>query len=159
LTWTDDWKTDLRERVHAHAATGLPAPSLSVLRPAIDLHFSKPSVAAILESLAAEVRPAYADWATVTLSLMHSRSPTMLMVAHRQLSKGKSMTLADCFRMELGMAAQCFVQGDFMEGVRALIIDKDNTPHWSPSRLDDVSDASVAAFFEAPRRASSVSSP
>jgi hypothetical protein len=49
--------------------------------------------------------------------------------------------------MELGMAQQCFEQGDFVEGVRALIIDKDNAPRWNPSHLDDVTSASVEAFF------------
>jgi hypothetical protein len=64
-----------------------------------------------------------------------------------QLQRAKSMGLADCFRMELGMVEQCFEQGDFIEGVRALIIDKDNAPRWKPGRLDEVTDASVEAFF------------
>jgi hypothetical protein len=71
----------------------------------------------------------------------------MLAVALRQLQRGRTMSLADCFRMELGMVRQCFVQGDFLEGVRALIIDKDNSPHWSPSRTEDVTEAMVEAFF------------
>jgi hypothetical protein len=50
--------------------------------------------------------------------------------------------------MELGMVQHCFVQGDFIEGVRALIIDKDNAPRWKPSRMDDVTDEMVEAFFE-----------
>jgi enoyl-CoA hydratase/carnithine racemase len=148
LLWSQDWKTDVRGAVHAHAATGLPAPSLAVLRPAIDLHFSQASIGAILESLDAETRSEYAEWARVTAALMRGRSPTMLRVTQRQLAIGRSLTLADCFRMELGMVQQCFVQGDFVEGVRALIIDKDNTPRWSPSRLEEVSDQSVDAFFE-----------
>ena len=57
------------------------------------------------------------------------------------------MGLADCFRMELGMAAHAFEQGDFLEGVRAVLIDKDNTPHWQPSRIEDVTDAMIDAFF------------
>jgi len=60
------------------------------------------------------------------------------------------MELADCFRMELGMIEQCFEQGDFIEGIRALLIDKDNSPRWQPMRLDDGNDASVEALF--PRR-------
>jgi hypothetical protein len=49
--------------------------------------------------------------------------------------------------MELTMAQQCFEQGDFLEGVRALIIDKDNSPKWNPGRIEDVTDAMVEAFF------------
>jgi enoyl-CoA hydratase/carnithine racemase len=150
LNWSDDWMADLRQFIHARAAVGLSAPTLSVLRPAIDEHFSRPTVPAILESLAAETRPAYADWAAQTVTLLRSRSPTMLCVTLRQLQLGKKMTLAACFRMELDMGRQCFEQGDLLEGVRALLIDKDKSPRWSPSRIEDVTDAMVDAFFRSP---------
>jgi hypothetical protein len=71
----------------------------------------------------------------------------MMSVALQQLRRGETMELADCFRMEAGMIERCFEQGDVIEGIRALIIDKDNAPRWNPSRLDDVTDASVQAFF------------
>jgi enoyl-CoA hydratase/carnithine racemase len=147
LQWSSDVAGDIRRLVHAHAAQGLPARSLSVLRPAIDLHFSRGSVASILASLEAESRPEYADWAQKTAKLMRQRSPTMMAVTLRQLERGKTLDLADCFRMEIAMVAQCFEQGDFIEGVRAVIIDKDNSPRWSPDRIEDVSDASVDVFF------------
>jgi enoyl-CoA hydratase/carnithine racemase len=150
LNWSDDWAADLRQFIHARAAVGLPAPTLSVLRPAVDEHFSRPTVPAILDSLAAETRPEYADWAKATAELLHSRSPTMLCVTLRQLQLGKKMSLAACFRMELGMGRHCFEQGDFLEGVRALLIDKDKSPHWSPSRIEDVTDAMVDGFFRSP---------
>ena len=152
MIWTGDTATDLRRWVHDRAARGLPAPSLSVLRPAIDRHFSQPSVHGILESLDAEVRPEFHDWAQRTAKLMRTRSPTMLTDALRQLERGKSLSLADCFRMELAMVEQCFEQGDFVEGVRALLIDKDNAPRWNPGRLDQVTDESVAKFFCSPWR-------
>jgi enoyl-CoA hydratase/carnithine racemase len=147
LHWTDDPTSDVRQFVHARAAQGLAAPSLSVLRPAIDQHFSKETVSAILDSLDAETHADYVDWARQTAKLMRSRSPTMMCVTLRQLRSGKSMSLADCFRMELGMVEQCFEQGDFIEGVRALIVDKDNSPRWHPARLEEVTDESVGAFF------------
>jgi enoyl-CoA hydratase/carnithine racemase len=147
LHWTDDPKNDVRQFVHARAAQGLAAPSLSVLRPAIDQHFAKETVSAILDSLDTEAREEYVDWARQTAKLMRSRSPTMMCVTLRQLRSGKSMNLADCFRMELGMVEQCFEQGDFIEGVRALIVDKDNSPRWRPARLEEVTDESVGAFF------------
>jgi hypothetical protein len=52
--------------------------------------------------------------------------------------------------MELGMVRQCFVHGDFMEGVRAVIVDKDNAPKWRPARIEDVTPASVDAIFSDP---------
>jgi len=147
MNWSDDWSGDLRRFIRSRAAVGLPAPTLSLLRPGIDDHFSRPTVPAILESLAAETRAEYADWARQSAKLMRSRSPTMLKVTLRQLQRGKDMSLAACFRMELSMVQQCFAQGDFLEGVRALIIDKDNAPRWMPNRIEDVTDAMVDAFF------------
>ncbi|MGB6310245.1 MAG: enoyl-CoA hydratase/isomerase family protein [Steroidobacteraceae bacterium] len=147
LNWSEDHAGDLRRFIHARAALGLPAPSLSVLRPGIDAHFSRPTVPAILASLDSETRPEFADWARQSAKLLRSRSPTMLGVTLRQLQRGKDLSLAACFRMELSMAQQCFEQGDFLEGVRALIIDKDNTPHWKPDRIEEVTDTMVEAFF------------
>jgi enoyl-CoA hydratase/carnithine racemase len=147
LAWTDDHEADVRNLVAALATEPQPAP-LRPLRTAIDAHFSLPTVAAIVASLARETAGEHAEWAQQTAKVMRSRSPTMLAVALRQLERGKSLGLADCFRMELGMVQQCFEQGDFVEGVRALIIDKDNAPRWKPAHLDDVTDASVEAFFQ-----------
>jgi hypothetical protein len=147
LNWSEDPPADLRRFIHARAALGLPAPSLSLLRPGIDAHFSQPTVPAILASLDAETRPEYADWAHQSAKLMRSRSPTLLCVTLRQLQLGKELSLAACFRMELAMAQQSFEQGDFLEGVRALLIDKDNAPQWKPGRIEDVTEAMVDAFF------------
>ena len=147
LHWGSDRVADLRRFLQARAATPESAPALPALRECIDLHFSKASVAAILSSLESETRGAYAAWAGETAQLMRSRSPTLLSVTLRQLQRGASMSLADCFRMELGMVEQCFEQGDFIEGVRALIVDKDNSPRWRPARLEEVTDESVGAFF------------
>jgi enoyl-CoA hydratase/carnithine racemase len=124
------------------------AAPLAALRPAIDLHFARKSVTGILDSLRSETRAGYAEWAEQTLKSLQSRSPTMLSVSLRQLQRGSALSLADCFRMELGMVRQCFVQGDFMEGVRALIIDKDGAPRWQPDRIEAVDPAEVEAFFQ-----------
>jgi enoyl-CoA hydratase/carnithine racemase len=147
LAWSDDHEADLRNLVTS-LATEPPPSALRPLRAAIDAHFSQPTVAAIVASLERETTGGHAEWAQQTAKLMRGRSPTMLAVALQQLQRGKSLGLADCFRMELGMVQQCFEQGDFVEGVRALLIDKDNAPRWNPGHLDDVTDASVDAFFK-----------
>ena len=147
MPWTGDSRSDVRRLIHARAARNLAAASLSVLRPAIDGHFCQSSVAAILASLDAETRPEYADWAQQTAKLMRTRSPTMLSVTLRQMQRGKALDLAACFRMEIGMVEHCFEQGDFIEGVRALLIDKDNAPRWKPGGLAEVTEESVEAFF------------
>ena len=147
LRWGDDPRADLRQFIHSRAAHGLAAPTLSALRPGIDRHFSHSSVPAILDSLEAETEAQFADWAAQTAKLMRTRSPTMVCATLRQLQRAKNLNLAACLRMELNMAQECFEQGDFMEGVRALLIDKDNAPRWKPARIEDVTDAMVDAFF------------
>ncbi len=148
LTWSDDHPSDVRRFIHARAAVGREAPTLSELRPAIDDHFMRPTVAGILNSLLSETRAEYTDWAQQTLKLLRNRSPTMLCVTLSQLQRGKGMNLAECFRMELSMTQHCFAQGDFMEGVRALLIDKDNAPKWQPNRIEDVTHDMIDAFFK-----------
>ena len=149
LTWSHDHLADIQRFVRARAAAaGSSAPALSLLRPAIDSYFTRPTVPGILASLQTETRAEYADWALQTVKLMRSRSPIMLCATLAQLTRGRDMTRAACFRMELSMAQHCFEQGDFIEGVRALIVDKDNAPKWQPSRIEDVTEDMIAAFFQ-----------
>jgi enoyl-CoA hydratase/carnithine racemase len=118
------------------------------LRPAIDEHFAHGSVEEIVRSLAGERRPEYAPWARRTAEGLARRSPTMLKVTLEQLRRGATMSLAECFRMELNLIERCFEQGDIIEGIRAVIVEKDNAPRWSPSALTQVDRASVERFFE-----------
>ena len=130
-------------------ATRPPAAPLARWRAAIDRHFAQGSVAAIIESLAAEVDPALREWASATVELMRRRSPTMLAVALQALRRGRGLALADCLRMEYTIVQHCFAHGELVEGVRALIIDKDKRPRWRPARIEEVDPAEVDAFFRA----------
>ncbi len=139
------------EALRARLARDVPVPGeLTSLRPAIDRHFAHASIEAIVASLEAEADPVLQPWADKTRALLAKRSPTLLKVTLEQLRRGAGISLAECFRMEYGLVQACFDQGDFLEGVRALIVDKDNTPRWNPPSLPEVSEAAVAAFF-APR--------
>jgi enoyl-CoA hydratase/carnithine racemase len=142
-------RSDLEGLLGSLATSPGDAP-LAKLRSAIDQHFAAASIPELLASLQRESRPEYAQWAADTRKVLLARSPTMLAVTLRQLHLGRSMTLADCLRMELGMVRQCFAHGDFMEGVRAVIVDKDNAPKWRPPRIEEVTQASVDAIFRDP---------
>lgn len=118
-----------------------PKSALEVLRPAIDRHFGHGSVEAIVDSLESEKDPARREWAQRTLEALSRRSPTLLAVTLEQLRRGATMSLAECFRMELDLIHACFAHGDMQEGIRALIIEKDMKPRWkTPGRVE--------AFFE-----------
>ena len=140
------------ERLLSRLTVPLDEAPLKKLRAAIDQHFAADDIAEILSALQHETRAEYTQWAADTLKLLLARSPTMLAVTLRQIHMGRAMSLADCLRMELGMVRQCLVQGDFMEGVRAVIVDKDNKPNWRPARIEEVTTASVDAIFQDPWR-------
>jgi enoyl-CoA hydratase/carnithine racemase len=128
-----------------------PASRIEALHAAIERHFAAHSVEEILASLAREDDPRYREWAQQTLQSMSRFSPTMLAVTLEQLERGRNLPLADCFRMELNLIHGCFEQGDFIEGIRALIVEKDNRPRWRPSRLDEVRRTEVYDRFFKPR--------
>jgi len=107
-----------------------PPGELEALRPAIDHHFGKPTVEEIIASLGREEDPRYREWAAKSLEALAKRSPTLLAVTLEQIRRGATLSLADCFRMELNLMHACFEHGDMMEGIRALL-GKD-TPRWKP---------------------------
>jgi enoyl-CoA hydratase/carnithine racemase len=128
----------------------LEAGEVERMRLAIDRHFGQASVPAIVASLHAEKSPECVEWAARTVASLGRSSPTMLEVTFEQIRRGALLSLADCFRMELNVVNTCFEQGDFIEGVRAMIVDKDRNPAWNPATLAEVTPEAVLRFF-APR--------
>ncbi|WP_263141585.1 enoyl-CoA hydratase/isomerase family protein [Pseudomonas sp. RIT-PI-AD] len=147
LDWQRAPLDSLQDLLREMAVTRLPDARLEALQGAIDRHFGQPGVAEIRASLQAETDPELRGWATETLVLLDQRSPLALSVTHELLRRGRSLSLADCFRLETHLDRQWFDQGDIMEGVRALIIDKDKRPRWNPPTLAEVTPARVQAFF------------
>ncbi|QOL24714.1 enoyl-CoA hydratase/isomerase family protein [Thalassotalea sp. LPB0316] len=80
-------------------------------------------------------------------SLKHGSAISAHLV-YQQLIKGKRLSLADCFRMELDLSVKCGQYGEFQEGVRALLIDKDNQPKWRFTDVESVDAATVEWFFD-----------
>ena len=78
---------------------------------------------------------------------IRAKSPTSLRIALTQMQRGGGWSFRDCLRAEYRIVSRIVQGHDFYEGVRALIIDKDNTPHWRPARLDEVSAAEIERYF------------
>jgi enoyl-CoA hydratase/carnithine racemase len=86
-------------------------------------------------------------WWLKALKTLNNGSPVTANVVFEQLKRSKDFTLADCFRQELSIALTCSLYGEFEEGVRALLIDKDFAPKWLYQNRDDVPSSLVAAHF------------
>ena len=113
------------------------------LMPAINRHFAANSVEDILASLASD----NSLFASETLKALRSKSPTSMKVTYRQIREGAKRGFEDCMRLEFRLTNRFMSGRDFYEGVRALIIDKDQAPKWSPSSLEGVSEAIVDDYF------------
>ena len=113
------------------------------LRPWIDRHFIATSVEEILRSLASDK----SLFASETLKMLQTKSPTSLKIAYRQIREGAKRSFEECMRLEFRLTNRFMRGQDFYEGVRALIVDKDQAPKWNPSRLEDVSNAAIDAYF------------
>lgn len=120
------------------------ASELQVRRKSIDAHFGAASVAAIMGSLEGDATP----FAHKALAAMRQHSPLLMCVTHELLARGAALDVADCLRMERSLVRHNFEHGEVLEGIRALVIDKDNAPQWNPPSLDQVTPGMVARFFE-----------
>jgi enoyl-CoA hydratase len=112
-------------------------------RARIDLAFAAGSVEAVLERLDRDGD----SFAAETARLMRSRSPTSLKLAFQLVRRGRALSRDECLKMEYRVASRAVMAHDFREGVRAVLRDKDNQPHWRPSALAAVTEPNIAGFF------------
>lgn len=96
----------------------------------------------VIEALAADP----SEWAAKELNAVVAKCPTTSKVALRQFASARSDLAAE-MALEYRLAAGMIMRGDFIEGVRAVLVDKDNTPRWDPARPEDVSEAMLDAIF------------
>ncbi|KAF5205345.1 3-hydroxyisobutyryl-CoA hydrolase-like protein [Thalictrum thalictroides] len=107
----------------------------------IDKCFSKDSVKEIIQSLEAEANNEENDWMKAVLKGLKRSSPTGLEITFRSIREGRQQTLAECLKKEFRLTINILretISGDVYEGIRALTIDKDNSPKWNPTTLDEV---------------------
>jgi enoyl-CoA hydratase len=119
---------------------------LAARREAIDRLFAGGRVEDILQALDNESGE-QAEWARATAANIRTKSPLSLKIALAQVRRGKSWDFATCMDAEFRIVSRVIRGHDFYEGVRAVIVDKDNKPRWQPATLDAVSDAEVERHF------------
>ncbi|MBC7625206.1 MAG: enoyl-CoA hydratase/isomerase family protein [Aeromicrobium sp.] len=154
VNWSNTPLNDVVRLITSNATTApasMLSSSLASLRDVIEKHFAgKKNVQDIIASLEAETEPSAIKWAHKTVEDLQKRSPTLMTVTKQQIENGHKLSVAECLRLELGMMYRAFEHSDVVEGIRALAIDKDNQPRWSPPTLAGVDTEVVASFF-APR--------
>lgn len=117
---------------------------LAMTRGLIDAAFAGDDVAAMVARIEAAGDP----WSQKQAKILGTKSPTSLKLTCAALRSGADKDFKDVMTQELRLSVRCLDGSDFYEGVRAVIIDKDNAPNWSPATLDAVDDAAIAAYFE-----------
>ncbi len=123
-----------------------PPPAARILadRAAIDRLFAADTLEDILAALAADG----GEWATRQRATLDTKSPQAMKVSLRLLKDGAGMaSFADEMAHEYAVATRVVQRHDFAEGVRAVIVDKDNAPRWNPATPDGVSDHVIDQIF------------
>ena len=121
-----------------------PASDLASHAGQIDRTFGFDSVEAIRAALAAMG----GEWAAKTLAELDRRSPLALKLTLAAIRKARTLpSLEAALNVEYRLVTRLFEHGEFIEGVRALIVDKDKSPRWNPPRLEEVTSEMLEAFF------------
>ncbi|XP_056294071.1 3-hydroxyisobutyryl-CoA hydrolase, mitochondrial isoform X2 [Pseudoliparis swirei] len=109
----------------------------------IDRLFSSSSVEGIVKDLQADG----SEFARKQAEMLSRMSPTSLKITHQQLEAGATLSLREVLVMEYRLSQACMRGRDFYEGVRAVLVDKDQSPKWSPPTLEEVTQQSVDQCF------------
>jgi enoyl-CoA hydratase len=121
-----------------------PAP-LAAVRADIDRVFAGAgSVAEVMARLDAEDT----EWATKTKALLLTKSPFACLATFKQMTLGSTLDFDACMGLEFRVAPRITRQPDFLEGIRAVLVDKDNAPKWADATLETVDVAVVDSLFE-----------
>ena len=82
------------------------------------------------------------------MQTLRSVSPSAVLWTFAIVRAGAARTLEQCQAAELALTRHTTVHPDFLEGVRAMVVDKDRTPRWSPATIEAVDPAAIAAMFK-----------
>ncbi len=125
------------------------APPLAARRGAIDRCFGGDTVEAILAALEDEAAADGPDseWAAETRAGLLTKSPTSLKITLRQLITGADFHIEGALTLEYRLTQHVMAGHDFYEGVRAVVVDKDQKPRWRPATLAEVTDRMIDSYF------------
>jgi enoyl-CoA hydratase len=135
---------DSVDEIVEEASEPVPLSQLTAKRELIDRLFAGASMADIHARLLTSADPL----ATQARADLATRSPKALALTLEAINRSKSYrTIEEALAVEYRLCSRLFADGEFIEGVRALLVDKDKKPKWNPARADDVTAEMVAAYF------------
>jgi enoyl-CoA hydratase/carnithine racemase len=143
LSFADHAHADIEAVLDDFSGDPGPAP-INEMRPSIETFFSG---RARIEDLFAALRRDDGAFAQETLATLSKMSPTSMKIAFEQMKRGDNLDFDSVMKMEFRIVRRVMEGHDFFEGVRAVIVDKDKSPKWSPSFADGVSDAEIEKYF------------
>ncbi|ATO49638.1 enoyl-CoA hydratase/isomerase family protein [Brevibacillus laterosporus] len=133
----------LEKQIQAYSQPSVLKSELALWQEEIDRHFAFSSIEEIIDSLGQTPN----KFTVKTKEILLSKSPFSLKVTLQQQIKGEHATLEECFRNDLILAKNFMKHSDFYEGVRSVLIDKDNSPSYQYKHLSDVNEEMVQKFF------------
>uniref|UniRef100_X1ZFR5 3-hydroxyisobutyryl-CoA hydrolase, mitochondrial n=1 Tax=Capitella teleta TaxID=283909 RepID=X1ZFR5_CAPTE len=145
LNETSEEKIDATIKKYQNEAT-LDAETPFVLEPHLE-EINRLFSAANIEGIISDLERDGSEWAKKQLQTLRKMAPTSMKITLRQLHEGKKKSLQDVLQMEYRLSQHCMQDKDFYEGVRAGLVDKDQSPAWSPSTVEGVSDEQVNWYF------------
>ena len=142
-TLTDAQSQEEVDDVLQDAAGGQSDCFLQTHRNLIDRCFSFNTIEEIFEALQQESDPIVRDW----LKGSFKKSPTSLKLALALLRRTKGLPLRETLALDFQVSQHCVKNHDFFEGVRAVLVDKDQNPHWQPGTLEGVTNEMIETYF------------
>ncbi len=108
--------------------------------------FGQPSLAGVLAALGQEAAGG-SGFAAKALQTIRAKSPTSVAIAFEQMRRGSGLDFAQAMALEFRIVSRVIAGREFYEGVRAVVIDKDNAPRWQPATIEDLDPAAIASYF------------
>ncbi len=137
----------LGDAIAEHGVAALADVTVAAPAPTLTGHdvgaFALDSVSDIIAALEADG----SAFATATLATLRQVSPSSVLWTFEIVRQGAARTLEQCLAAELALTRHATRHPDFLEGVRAMVVDKDRTPRWSPARIEDVDAGQIRAMF------------
>lgn len=153
VAWTGRAQEDLGRMHNAVRPLALPRPELSdspmqARAERIRQLMAWPTLAQRVAAVRDSAR--HDPWLEENAERMASGAPSSQALLHEQFRRTRHLALRECFQLDLVLAIQCCRRDDFIEGVRALLLDKDQNPGWQPPALSDITPSWLEDHFASP---------